>query len=282
MLSRRMMEGRQPWSRSGRLGLFAGVLAGLLLSMAAPVASQEIQGRIVDAENGAPVGLAAVVLLNTEREPIEAVAADLEGRYSIHVPGNGEFYLYVERLGYFENESPLLAVTSDGTFGADFEMRPEPFRLDPLDVVVSNEALEDFLTLEFGQHPASVPGYRAYQGVRLAEAQAKAVDSTDLLRWLYIPITHGRQVCLGTFGAGTELPARMGYERTMAAAAESTSDGFAQCGALYLDGILCRNEHIESIDRRRIGAVVVTPGVVRLYTRDFDWTLRPGGQAGGC
>lgn len=234
----------------------------------------------MDAENGAVVGLAAVILLDAERTPVEMVAADLEGNYRMPVPGAGAYYLFVERLGYFENESPLLAIAESGVFGADFELRPEPFRLDPLEVTVSNEALEDFLTLEFGMHPASVPGYRAIQGVRLAEAQLKASDNTDLLRWLYIPVSHGQRVCVGSYGPGTELPKRMGYERVMAASAAPDPTG--QCGALYLDGVLCRNEHIESIDRSKVSVVVVTRGVVRLYTRDFDWTFRPAGNAGAC
>lgn len=255
---------------------------GVALAVWAPVqlAGQEIRGQVVDAANGASVGLAAVVLLDADRTPLDMVAADVEGFYQMPVPGAGEYYLFVERLGYFENESPLLAIGESGVFGADFELRPEPFRLDPLEVTVNNETLEDFLTLEFGMHPASVPGYRAIQGVRLAEAQLKAADNTDLLRWLYIPVSHGREVCVGSYGRGTALPERMGYQRVMAASA--SADPTTQCGALYLDGILCRNEHIESIDRSKVAVVVVTRGVVRLYTRDFDWTFRPAGNAGAC
>lgn len=261
-----------------------GSLVLLMLAGPAAAAAQVIEGRITDAENGAPVGLSAVVLLDAERRPVEMAAADVDGRYSITVPGEGAYYLFVERLGYFENESPLLGIEGEGPFRADFEMRPEPFRLDPLEVTVNNEELEDYLSLEFGVHPATLEGYRAIQGVRLAEAQAKARDNTDLLRWLYIPIIHGRQVCIGTFGAGSDLPPRMGYERTQAAADAQGQpvDPASSCGALYVDGIRCRNEHIEQIDRSRIGVVVVLPGVVRLYTRDFDWSFRPGGRTGAC
>lgn len=246
--------------------------------------AQVIEGRVSDAVNGDAVGLSAVIVLDAERSPVEMTAADVDGRYTVTVPGPGEYYLVVERLGYFENESPLLAIEGEGPFRADFEMRPEPFRLDPLEVTVRNEELEDYLTLEFGLHPATLKGYRSIQGIRLAEAQLKADDNTDLLRELYIPVTHGQQVCIGTFGAGAALPERMGYERTRAAteAQGGAVDAGASCGALYVDGIRCRNEHIENIDRSRIGVVIVLPGVVRLYTRDFDWTFRPGGRTGAC
>jgi hypothetical protein len=204
--------------------------------------------------------------------------AELDGQYQIDVPEAGEYYLVVERLGYFENETPLLAVGSDGEYGVDFEMRPEPIHLDPLEVAVDNQKLEDFLRLSLGQHPATLPGYRAIQGVRLEEAKLKAEDNTDLLRWLYIPVSHGRRVCIGTFGAA--LPPRTSAERTNARA--ERPDPEAQCGALYLNDYRCRNEHIEEIVMDRIAVVVTLRGSVHMYTRDFDWTFRPAGGAGAC
>lgn len=259
------------WTRtSATLGVLMGAGSGL--------AGQEIRGRVVDAQNGAPVGLAIVVVLDTVRTPVLTNAADAEGFYSIQLPGVGEYYLVVERLGYFENESPLLAVDSSRVYAVDFEMRPEPFRLDPLEVTVDNQRLEDFLTLTFGQHPASIPGYRAIQGQRLAEVKIKARDNTDLLRWLYIPVSHGLKVCVNN--AGAPLPGRSTMDRINARAEVPDLD--AQCGALYVDEYRCRNEHIEEIDPDRIAVVVTTRGAVRLYTREFDWTYRPGGGAPAC
>lgn len=258
-------------------------MSAMALVAPADSSAQAIQGRVTDAENGAAVGLAAVIVLDATRDPILMAGADVEGFYSIELPEAGEYIIVVERLGYFENESPLVAIAAEAVLSADFELRPEPFRLDPLEVVVENEALEDFLTLEYGIHPATMPGFRSYQGIRLAEAKLKAADNTDLLRELYIPISHGREVCVGTFGAGTELPERMGYERVMAAQDASNSvDPRRQCGQLILDGIRCRNEHIEEIPMDQIAVVVTVPGEVRLYTRDFDWTFKPGGAAGSC
>jgi Carboxypeptidase regulatory-like domain len=260
----------------------AAVLSAGMLIPVADVSAQELSGRIVDSANGAPVGLAAVFLLDAERKPVASSAADVEGYYTISAPSTGEFYLIVERLGYFENESPLLAVESIREYGIDMEMRPEPFRLDPLEVTVRNEQLEDFLTLSFGQHPATIPGYRSIQGIRLEEAKLKSEDNTELLRWLYIPIWHGRSVCIGVEGA--PLPVRTGADRTNARAdaAAEDPDARAQCGALYLNGYRCRNEHIELIDQNQIAVVVTFRGAAHLYTRDFDWTFKRGGESGAC
>ena len=240
--------------------------------------AQEIAGRVTDSGNGAPVAFAAVILLDAERTPIEVAGADVDGFYRVTAPGEGSYYLVVERLGYFENETPLFAIGPTGEYGIDLEMRPEPFRLDPIEVTVTNEELIDYLRLEFGQHPNSIPGYRSIQGIRLQEAKLKARDNTDLLRWLYIPVSHGRKVCVGTFGA--PLPERMSYERTNARA--ESQDPEAQCGALYVDGFRCRNEHIEDIMMETISVVVTTRGSVYMYTRDFDWTFSPAGAAPAC
>jgi len=256
------------------------LLATVLLAGPRHAAAQEIRGRIVDAQNGAPVGLAIIFVLDAERELVERGAANVEGFYVIEPPGAGEYYLIIERLGYFENETPLLAVEAGGQYGVDIEMRPEPFRLDPLEVAVENEKLEDFLKLTFGVHPATIPGYRNIQGLRLEEAKLKAEDNTDLLRWLYIPVSHGLSgVCVGAFG-GPDLPARSGWERQNARS--ETADPERQCGALYVDDHRCRNEHIEEIVMDRIAVVVTFFGAVHMYTRDFDWTFQPGGGGPAC
>jgi hypothetical protein len=264
--------------RSRACGWTAAAVIACTLTGTQDVSGQEIRGRVVDSVNGAPVGLAVVIVLDSERRPLVMSAADADGYYRVALPGPGELYVVVERLGYFENETPLLSIASRGEYEVDIEMRPEPFRLDPLSVTVENEKLEDYLSLELGQHPATLPGYRSIQGLRLEEAKLKARDNSDLLRWLYIPVFHGRRVCIGTFGA--PLPPRTSSERTNARA--EGPDPEAQCGALYVDGYRCPNEHIEEIDMDRIAVVVTLGSAVRLYTRRFDWTFRPGGGAPAC
>lgn len=256
------------------------VLAGLLIPGPGSLSAQVISGRIVDAENGAGIGLAVIVVLDRDREPLLTRAADVTGAFDVRFPGSGEYYLVIDRLGYFETETPLLAVSEDRSYAVDVEMRPEPIRLDPLEVTVANEELEDYLTLSFGQHPASVRGYRSIQGVRLEQAKLESEDNTDLLRHLYIPVSHGLSVCIGGFQGDPGLPERMGYERVMARSEARGSRG--SCGALYVDGYRCPNEQLEEIDMDRIAVVVTVEEAVHLYTREFDWTFRPGGGSPGC
>lgn len=258
-------------TRLAALGLTLPILA---FTCASVVSAQQIRGRVSDSANGGPVALAGVFLLDSERDVVVGSSSNREGFYVIEVPGAGEYYLYVQRLGYFENESPLVAVGPSGQYGIDIEMRPEPFRLDPLEVTVRNEELEDFLTLKLGRNPNSIFGYRVIQGVRLQEARLKAVDNTDLLRWLYIPVSHGVEVCIGSIGHGGRRPIPWGLStEDRSKAAELVK---RQCGALYVDDHRWQNEHVEEIDMATIGVVVVLGGDVHLYTRHFDWTMRPG------
>jgi hypothetical protein len=245
-------------------------VALLAVTGPAPLLGQEVRGRVIDATNGAAVGLAGVFILSAEREVVVGSAADTAGYYRIVAPTAGEYFLFVQRLGYFENETPLLALGEGGQYGVDIEMRPEPFRLDPLEVTVRNEELEDYLTLELGVNPNSVFGYRAYQGIRLQQAKLEAADNTDLLRELYVAVTHGFDACVGSIGMG--LPER----------GSGSAGGERLCGSLYLDDVRCPVEHIEEIPMDRIGVVVTMGGDVRLYTRDFDWTFRPAGRTRVC
>jgi hypothetical protein len=246
-----------------RCGVFTGALLTLALAAGAwSVEAQEIRGQVIDSENGSPVGLAGVFILDRERDVVIASASDTAGFYSVQMPGTGEYILVVQRLGYFENETPLLAVEEGGQYGVDIEMRPEPFRLDPLEVTVRNEQLEQYLTLEMGSNPNAVFGYRVFQGLLLEEAKLGAKDNTEVLRRLFIPVSHGRAVCVGDMGLG--MPdRRTGY-------IEPTP----RCGAIYVDDVRCPAEHMESIDMATIGVVVRLGGQVRLYTRGFDWTFR--------
>ena len=258
---------------AGLLALVTAALAG------APLDAQEIRGRVVDANNGVAVGLAGVFVMDAERNIVESVAADTAGYYVVQAPGAGEYILHAQRLGYFENETPLVAVEDGGVYGIDFELRPEPFRLDPLEVVVRNEELTNYLTLELGINPNSVFGYRAYQGIRLEEAKLKAHDNTDLLRELYIPVEHGIEgVCVGMIGLGVPGRPPATLQRGSGSA---VTGGERLCGQLFVNDLRCPNEHIEEFDMDRIAVVVLLGGSVRLYTRDFDWTFNPN-RGGAC
>lgn len=283
-------------ARATRLPPGALILIVCLLSSLASsdLHAQTVRGRVLERATGRPVHLAGVHLVDADRNQISMAIADSLGRYALDVPASGEYYLFAQRLGYFETVSPLLEVSAERPYEIDLELRPEPIRLDPIGVTVRNEEAFRWLRLELGINPVVLFGFRMYQGARLEEARLRAEDNTETLRFLFIPVSHGKQVCVGTI----HRPVRGGYHRTVEASAAfedfrpdgtgvpagssggdgGSGEGLGQgsCGSLYLDGRRIPNEHIESIDMRKVAVVVTWPGTVRMYTYAFDWSFRPG------
>ena len=271
--------------RCGCLSLV--LLLGHMSWQASEVGAQTVQGKLLDAENAEPVSMAGVFILSAGREVLVRSASDTAGFYSIDAPEAGQYYIHVQRIGYFENETPLFQAEAGRTYAVDIEMRPEPIRIDPLSVTVRNEELERFLTLEFGENPNALFGYRAHQGAILQEAKLRAKDNTDVLRRLNVMVSHGRQVCINALPGFTMPSLRtqtgsllMGESAEelgrLASEVQETVDG-GGCGTLFLDGNLMPNEQLEQLDMESIAVVVTLPNSVRLYTRSFDWTMRPGG-----
>lgn len=271
--------------RCGCLSLV--LLLGHMSWQASEVGAQTVQGKLLDAENAEPVSMAGVFILSAGREVLVRSASDTAGFYSIDAPEAGQYYIHVQRIGYFENETPLFQAEAGRTYAVDIEMRPEPIRIDPLSVTVRNEELERFLTLEFGENPNALFGYRAHQGAILQEAKLRAKDNTDVLRRLNVMVSHGRQICINALPGFTMPSLRtqtgsllMGESAEelgrLASEVQETVDG-GGCGTLFLDGNLMPNEQLEQLDMESIAVVVTLPNSVRLYTRSFDWTMRPGG-----
>lgn len=243
------------------------LLAWALLASAGPAGAQTLRGTVLDATNGRPVQLAGVYLLDRNREPIALAIADSLGRYQLTVPGSAEYFLFAQRLGYVEVESPLLAISHGRDYELDLELRPEPIALDPLEVTVRNEEFHDWWRLEYGGNPRDTPGFRLIQGARLEEARLRAEDNTGTLRFLYIPITHGQRVCIGVVPRAERGGWRRPVERSPATDPDS-------CGELYVDGRWIPNEHIEDLDMSTIAVIATFHGVVHMYTRGFNWTFR--------
>jgi hypothetical protein len=226
-----------------------------------------------------------VFLLNGERDHVAIMVADSLGRYVVHVPREGEYYLVAQRFGYIDMETPLLRIGVERNYALDLEMKPQPLGLEGVEVVVRNEQVIDWLTLEFGGSPVQAFGFRIIQGSRLDVAKERgAFDPTNTFRFLYIPISHAGE-CVrinslpraqrgsgwdglreGVFGALGAPPAG-----TRSADATSAPSG---CGSLVLNDRVIPNELIDTIDMTSIAVVVTLPGQVRMYTYDFSFAFR--------
>jgi Carboxypeptidase regulatory-like domain len=242
-------------------GMRTVFLISILLSTSVRASAQEIFGQVLDGSNGQPVQTAGVFLLDVERSQIAVAIADSLGRYALSAPAGGEYYLFVQRLGYFETESPLVEVGGEGRYAIDLEIQPEPISLDPLLVSVRNDQLLRWMTRRFGRNPAADYGFRVIQGLRLEEARLRSDDNTDLFRWLYLDIWNGVEACTGPRGSKAER----GSMRLIA----------APCGKVIVDDVPYPAEYLDGFDMDEISVLITIGADVMIFTRGFDWSVLP-------
>jgi hypothetical protein len=233
-------------------------LAVAILGLAFPPASaqaQQVSGRVLDQAAGVAIPVAAVFVLDSAQAQVASTLVDSIGRFRVVFPRVGRYYLAAESFGYVRMISPPIELPAETSVEFDLELAPDPIALDPLAVSVRNEEMEQWLTLR-GQegNPSAKFGFRLIQGGRITEARGRARDNTDFFRWLYIPISHGRQVCITV-------------QR--------------ECAEVYLDDRWIPAEQIESYDFANIIAIVAVPiddgpNELHLFTTAFDF--RGGGR----
>lgn len=255
-----------------------------LLALPSGASAQDVQGRVMEEASGAPVAFAGVFVMDGERHVVGSAMADSLGRYTLTLPGPGRYTILVQRLGYFEAESPLVEISGTGAYAVDFEMRPEPIRLEGIGVAVEPEAQNGWaqdrlLFMQQGfdtshYNPARHFGFRLITGARLEEAKIKSDDALEMLRWVYVPI----------YNSLDGMCARMRPEPSRGRGLRALSDHSSMpiptwsCGGagptgtlrVYLDGVPLPAEHVETLPLRNIHAVIVIPPQLHIVTVGFE------------
>src|SRR5688572_3795005 len=72
-----------------------------------------LRGVVLDDASRAPVVGAAIQLLDETGRRLQATIADGQGRFQFTLPAPGSYKLRVDRLGYFQRESPAFPVRSE-------------------------------------------------------------------------------------------------------------------------------------------------------------------------
>jgi len=140
--SRARLSVVRPWLRvSAFLGFF-----GAVMLVAAPLGAQAISGTLVEAETGAPVEGASVLLLNRDGERLDRRLTNAAGGFDFRTPGPGTYLLRAGRIGHarvlsdpipidrgvtvvYRLETPLEAIFLAGIeveSGRRCEVRPGP------------------------------------------------------------------------------------------------------------------------------------------------------------
>ena len=111
------------------------VLAALLLP--ASLGGQTVRGRVVEAETGAPIPGAVVVLQDAAGRRVAAVLADAEGRYRVSAPGAGTYQLRAERVGFANPAAVTLQLAEGQT--VEHELRTASRRVVLEEVVAEGQ-----------------------------------------------------------------------------------------------------------------------------------------------
>ncbi len=90
-------------ARSCPRGAALGFLGALMIAtapLATPLSAQAISGMLVDADTGAPIEGASVILLSRAGERLDWRLSNAAGRFDFRMPGAGTFLLQAERIGH--------------------------------------------------------------------------------------------------------------------------------------------------------------------------------------
>lgn len=131
-------QGASGRKEAGRLlAGFASAAAAWLVLSAAPAASAELQGKVVD-QNGQPVQGAQVGRLETENWTWTGV----DGGFTLPSLETGAFTLVVRRIGYEPRALDLTVETSGAPL--EVQLRSTPFEVDPVNVTAARSATEPY------------------------------------------------------------------------------------------------------------------------------------------
>lgn len=105
------------------------------LTSLGPVASQTIEGRVVDAASGAPIPMAHVTLIGTSDAVVASEVTDTNGSFLMPVPEAGMYQLRAMRVGYTPFTTDTLVLAPGQEAVAHLRLQPTGVRLSPVQAV---------------------------------------------------------------------------------------------------------------------------------------------------
>jgi hypothetical protein len=219
-------------------------------------------GRVLDQSTDRPVAGAVVALVSRDGTERARVLTDVAGRFTLAPPTAGEYRLLASGLGYFETESPLLALGIDGRASIDLTLVPEPIGLEGLEVSVEESASE--MLWEFGLTPATL-GSRWIDRAAIDAISAKR-DVGTIVELSSVPGT--RVVRTENVWRGDDLGLCIGMARARMA------DGHDQCALILLDGVPVTRQRALGVDPDSIESIAI---LLPREAATFFGTLGGGG-----
>ena len=109
-------------------------LLGACMLVAAPLSAQAITGTLVEAETGAPVEGASVILLNRSGDQVDWRLTDVAGRFDFRMTRAGTYLLRADRIGHASVLSDPIPVDRGVTAVYRLETPVEAILLAGIDV----------------------------------------------------------------------------------------------------------------------------------------------------
>ena len=110
------------------------IVATLLAGFSRPGAAQAVQGQLIDANTGAPVEGALVLLLTQVGEEAGGFLTNDAGRFILQAPDPGVYSLRAERIGYETTVSDSFRLDPGQQFGIRLETSQTAIRLEGIRV----------------------------------------------------------------------------------------------------------------------------------------------------
>jgi hypothetical protein len=110
----------------------AAMAALLVLAAPSSAAAQRLEGRVVDAQSGAPVASAVVRLHGDDGATVVAAMTDAAGEFVVRVPRPGTFRVTIEAIGYTRDQAEPVTIRRGAATNVVLRASAEVVRLAPL------------------------------------------------------------------------------------------------------------------------------------------------------
>lgn len=109
-------------------------LAILFMLAPGPAAGQVLRGRVIDAQSGAGVPLARVVVSGVSHRFTRRMFTAADGRFAFPLRRGGSYRVQVTRAGYAQTRTRALTVGPNDTVDVDVRVSTAAHRLEPITV----------------------------------------------------------------------------------------------------------------------------------------------------
>jgi hypothetical protein len=122
-----------------------GALVAAAVVLAAPLAAQTIQGKVMEEGTRNPIAEVEVILQDGKGEKHATVLSDSLGAFRLTAPAPGEYTLHVRRIGYASQTTQAFEVVRWEVVAVEVTMSVAALRMEPLVVVERKQERSPFL-----------------------------------------------------------------------------------------------------------------------------------------